>query len=366
MEGLGMSFWRNRRVFITGHTGFKGSWLSLYLYKLGASICGYALPPETKECMYTISGVDRVLTSVFGDICDLDLLRTAMEDLKPEIILHLAAQPLVRESYRAPVETYRVNVMGSLTVLEAARACKSVRSVVMVTTDKCYENREWTWGYRETDRLGGYDPYSSSKACAELAVASWRQSFFPVESYAEHGVGIATVRAGNVIGGGDWSADRLIPDVIRSLISGQKIVLRNPSATRPWQHVLEPVRGYLTLAEELLINGGTFAGAYNFGPEFRDIRPVGWVAQRLVELWGTEGEIVLEQSAQPHEAHSLKLDWSKAASELQWTPRLSLSCALERTAAWYRSWAAGTDMHEYSLAQISAYLDVSAANQEDD
>lgn len=350
-----MSFWHGRRVLITGHTGFKGGWLSLYLSALGAEICGYALAPEAPENLYSVARVDRVLQSHFGDICDLGQLRSTIADCKPEVVFHLAAQPLVRESYRNPLETYRVNVMGSLALLEATRSCNSVRSVVMITTDKCYENKEWVWGYKETDQLGGYDPYSSSKACAELAVASWRQSYFPPERYTEHGVGIATVRAGNVIGGGDWSADRLVPDIVRSLLKSEKLVLRNPNATRPWQHVLEPLRGYLMLAEKLITQGSVYAEAFNFGPEYKDIRTVGWVAQSLAQVWGAPANIDLNQGSQPHEAGVLKLDWSKASAMLAWTPRLTLHRALQNTAQWYRNWASGTDMHDYTLAEINSY-----------
>jgi CDP-glucose 4,6-dehydratase len=355
MEGMVMSFWHGRRVYVTGHTGFKGGWLSLYLHRLGAEIGGYALAPQGPHSLFTIAQVDGVVQSDFGDICDLNRLRAAITTFRPEIVFHLAAQPLVRESYRDPIETYRVNVMGSLTLLQAARNCDSIRSVVMVTTDKCYENKEWLWGYRETDRLGGYDPYSSSKACAELAVASWRQSYFAPERYSEHGVGIATVRAGNVIGGGDWSPDRLVPDIIRGLVEDRKPILRNPGATRPWQHVLDPLRGYLLLAQRLFADGGTYASAFNFGPDYRDLRPVGWIAHRIAELWGACPDVDLDSTPQPHEANTLRLDWSKASAMLGWNPQLSLRQALELTTNWYRSWSQGAEMREYSLREIDRY-----------
>lgn len=353
-----MSFWQGRKVLVTGHTGFKGSWLSLYLHRLGAQICGYALAPDGPQNLYHAAGADGVLESHYGDICDLECLRSVMAAYAPEIVLHLAAQPLVRESYRDPIETYRVNVMGSLTLLEAVRSCKSVRAVVMVTSDKCYENKEWSWGYRETDSLGGYDPYSSSKACAELAVASWRQSFFAPEHYAEHGVGIATVRAGNVIGGGDWSTDRLMPDIIRSLVDSRQIVLRNPGATRPWQYVLEPLRGYLSLAERLYADGKTYGGAFNFGPDYGDVKPVQWIAQRTVKMWGGNSEIVIDGVAQPHEAMALRLDWSKALNLLQWKPVLSLHQALQLTVEWYRRWKCGEDARALTIEQISLYTEL--------
>jgi len=352
-----MSFWHGRRVFVTGHTGFKGSWLSLYLSQMGALICGYALAPSGRQDLYCVAQVDGVVQSHLGDICDLQSLQEAVSAHRPEIIFHLAAQPLVRTSYGDPIETYRVNVMGTLNLLEAARRCNSVRAMIMVTTDKCYENKEWTWAYRENDRLGGHDPYSSSKACAELAVASWRKSFFPSERYGEHGVAIATVRAGNVIGGGDWSADRLVPDVIRCLTEGRKPILRNPEAIRPWQYVLDPLRGYLLLAERLFKDGGAYGSAFNFGPEYRDAKSASWIARRISELWGASTEITIDQSAQPHEANTLRLDWSKAATMLGWNPLLTLDEALERTVAWYWNWHRGIGMAEHALMEIDRFRD---------
>ena len=278
-------FWNGRRVFITGHTGFKGSWLSLWLQGLRAEILGYSLQPPTDPNLFELANVAEKMTSVVGDVRDLSSLQQAMTEFQPEIVIHMAAQPLVRRSYQDPVETYTTNVIGTVHLLEAVRQVDSVKAVVDITSDKCYDNREWHWGYRETDSLGGYDPYSSSKACAEAVAASYRSSFFNIDRYSEHGVALATVRAGNVIGGGDWAPDRLVPDILKALLKNESVLIRNPYATRPWQHVLEPLNGYLMLAERLCKDGVNYAEAWNFGPDSVNVETVGWIADRLYDLW---------------------------------------------------------------------------------
>ncbi len=348
-------FWDHRRVFITGHTGFKGGWLSLWLQQLGAEVCGYALEPPTGPNLFQGASVEHGMQSVIGDICDLPKLRESMQGFSPEIVFHLAAQPLVRQSYADPVSTYTTNVVGTANVLEAVRACDSVRAVVIITTDKCYENKEWLWAYRENDRLGGYDPYSSSKACAELVVASYRNSFFSAERYAQHGVALASARAGNVIGGGDWAQDRLIPDIMRGFARGETVRIRNPRAVRPWQHVLEPLRGYLLLAQRLVQDGPQCAEAWNFGPEYSDARPVQWIVEHLAANWGADARWQVDAGEHPHEAQMLKLDWTKAAERLGWHPALSLEQALQITADWYRASASGAEMRAYTVGQIHAF-----------
>lgn len=352
MESLGLTpaFWLGRRVFVTGHTGFKGGWLSLWLAELGAQVHGYALAPPTQPNFFSATQLQaRLALSVIADIRDADALRRALAQAQPEIVLHLAAQPLVRHSYVEPVETYAVNVMGTVNLLEAVRQVRSVKTVVNVTTDKCYENREWIWPYREDEPLGGHDPYSSSKACSELVTAAWRRSFLDAA-----GISIATARAGNVIGGGDWAADRLLPDFLRALDAGQTLVVRSPEATRPWQHVLEPLSGYLLLAERLCSDGRSFAEAWNFGPDTSDARPVRWIVDtlcaRIPSAAWTRGE-----DAQPHEAHTLRLDSAKAQARLGWRPRWNLQCALDATLEWHQAWKAGADMAKLSLGQIFQY-----------
>lgn len=344
------TFWAGKRVFITGHTGFKGGWLSLWLTQLGAEVFGYALAPPTDPSFFAVCTVDRRITaSTIGDVRDDDALRTAMRNARPDIVLHLAAQPLVRHSYDAPAETYAVNVMGTVNLFEAVRTTPGVAAVVNVTTDKCYEIREWVWPYREADALGGHDPYSSSKACSELVTAAYRRSF--MESAGIH---VASARAGNVIGGGDWALDRLVPDFLRALDAGEALVVRSPSATRPWQHVLEPLSGYLALSERLYTDGGMFAGAWNFGPADADARTVGWIVERLCNsVPGASSRMT--PNPQPHEAHTLKLDSSKAHVALGWHPRWELDVALERTLEWHQAWRRGEDMAAMSLAQVAAY-----------
>lgn len=348
-------FWRDRRVFVTGHTGFKGSWLTLWLHRLGAQVTGYALSPPTQPNLYTLAAIDEIANSVIGDLDDQDGLRKVMVTAAPEVVMHLAAQPLVHAGYADPVETFRTNLMGTVHVLDAVRQTPGVRVVLNVTTDKCYENREWVWGYREIDRLGGFDPYSSSKACSELATASFRNAFFPPSRLAEHGVAVATARAGNVIGGGDWGADRLVPDLVRAFASGQTAQIRRPDAIRPWQHVLEPLAGYLRLAQGLVEDGAAHASAWNFGPADDDARPVRWIVETMAHLWGEGAAWHLDGSNHPHEAHHLKLDCSKARTELGWQPRLGLNAALDWTVQWYRAQHDGGNARELCEQQIQAY-----------
>ena len=352
---MNSAFWHGKRVLLTGHTGFKGSWLSLWLQSMGAKVIGYALTPPTNPNLFEVANVGLGMTSIIGDIRDLAHLQKVFAEHQPEIVIHMAAQPLVRYSYLEPVETYSTNVMGVVNLLEAIRQTKSVQAVVNVTTDKCYENREWAWGYRENEAMGGFDPYSSSKGCAELVTAAYRNSYFHPEKYHEHGVAIATGRAGNVIGGGDWAEDRLIPDTMRAILSGQPVNIRNPHSIRPWQHVLEPLSGYLLLAQRLYEEGPAFAEAWNFGPNDDDAKPVDWILDNLTKTWGEGASWKLDKGEHPHEAHYLKLDCSKAKSRLQWQPKWSLAIAIEEICVWHKAHAAGADMQAMCLHQIKQY-----------
>lgn len=343
-------FWRDKRVFLTGHTGFKGSWLSLWLQSLGARVCGLALVPPSEPNLFTVAKVGNAMESVIGDIRDLETVHRAMAAFKPDIVIHMAAQPLVRLSYSEPVETYATNVMGTVHVLEAARRVTSVRCIVNVTTDKCYDNREWIWGYREDEPMGGHDPYSNSKGCSELVTSAYRRSFFK-----NSGVALASARAGNVIGGGDWAADRLVPDILRAFERREPVQIRNPHSTRPWQHVLEPLSGYLSLAENLWDGGQAFAEGWNFGPQDEDARPVQWIVEHMVAAWGQGANWSLDAGDHPHEAHYLKLDISKARQRLGWQPRWNLETALLEISRWHRSWLGHDDMRGVCLEQIRQY-----------
>lgn len=344
-------FWQGRRVFLTGHTGFKGGWLALWLHSMGAEVHGMALPPATQPSLFDLAGIGgAVRSSTFGDIRDASLVAKTMANCQPEIVLHLAAQPLVRHSYAEPVETYAVNVMGTIHVLEAARKIPTVKAILCVTTDKCYENSEWPYAYREIDPMGGHDPYSSSKGCAELVIASWRRSFF-----AGRHVLLGSARAGNVIGGGDWSPDRLIPDALKAYANGEPLVVRYPLAVRPWQHVLESLAGYLLLAERLHAGDAAFASGWNFGPSEDDARPVGWIADRLAELWGHGASWRQDGEPHQHEAGYLRLETAKARQQLGWSPRWRLAEALSQIVNWHQRWLDGADMRTVCLDQITLY-----------
>jgi len=349
-------FWKGKRVLLTGHTGFKGSWLSLWLQSMGAKVTGYALQPPTDPNLYEVAKVASGMTSIIGDVRDLPHLNAVLAEHKPEIIIHMAAQSLVRRSYVEPVETYSTNVMGSVNLLEAVRHAAGVKAVVNVTSDKCYENREWVWGYREHEAMGGYDPYSSSKGCAELVTAAYRNSYFHPEKHAEHGVALASARAGNVIGGGDWAEGRLIPDIMRAIAQGMPVRIRNFNAIRPWQHVLEPLFGYLLLAQSLYESGAVDAEEWNFGPEDDDTRPVQWIVERLTAACGVDGGWVMDKGEHPHEAHYLKLDCSKAKARLNWRPRWRLADALDAIVEWHRGHREGRDMRALTLRQIEVYM----------
>ena len=348
---MNANFWQNKKVLITGHTGFKGSWLSLWLQSVGANVIGYALKPPTTPSLFEVAKVGDGMTSIIGDVRDSKYLQAIIAQHQPEIIFHMAAQPLVRYSYVNPVETYATNVMGTVHLLEAVRQVESIKAVVNITSDKCYENQEWLWGYRENEPMGGYDPYSNSKGCAELVTSAYRQSFF----HSQDGVALASVRAGNVIGGGDWAQDRLIPDIMQAIMAGKPVIIRNPQAIRPWQHVLEPLHGYLMLAEKLWENGAAYADAWNFGPNEEDAKPVQWIVEQLTQMWDNNATWVLDNKEHPHEAHYLKLDCAKAKTNLGWHPKWTLETALENIILWYQAYAKQQDMQKITLKQINIY-----------
>lgn len=346
------SFWNGKKVFLTGHTGFKGSWLSIWLQLMGSSVKGYSKDINTNPSLFDLADVSRGMESEIGDIRDLNQLKKSMTKFNPDILIHMAAQPLVRLSYKDPIETYSTNVMGTANVLESAKNCSNLKAVISVTTDKCYENKEWIWGYRETDHLGGHDPYSSSKGCAELVTSSYRRSFF----YSKDSPSIASARAGNVIGGGDWAAERLLPDTLRAFEKSQPVIIRNPLSTRPWQHVMEPLSGYLVLAQELYENGDEFSGAWNFGPKDEDCKSVSWLLDNLVNMWGNNASWQLDdKNINPHESVFLKLDCSKANSKLKWSPKWSLKHSLNLVVDWHKIYMKKGNVRKECEQQIINY-----------
>ena len=350
MYMVNSSFWSGKKVFLTGHTGFKGSWLSLWLQSMGAEVHGFALEPPTSPALFDEANVTDGMVSTIGDICDFEAVLNAIEVCRPDVVIHMAAQPLVRYSYQAPVETYATNVMGTVHVLEAARKIGTAKAIINVTTDKCYENKEWVWGYREDEPMGGYDPYSNSKGCSELVTSAYRNSYFQ-----KSGIALSSARAGNVIGGGDWADDRLVPDILRAFEKKLSVNIRNPKAIRPWQHVLEPLAGYLLLAQQLYIEGDLFAEGWNFGPHDEDARPVQWIVEHMVSAWGNGANWNLDSSSHPHESNYLKLDISKAKSKLGWHPRWNLATALDKIIDWHHTWLAKEDVRAKCMQQISEY-----------
>jgi CDP-glucose 4,6-dehydratase len=343
-------FWLGKKIFITGHTGFKGSWLSLWLQSVGANVVGYALKPPTSPNLFEVAQVADGMTSIIGDVREREHLQAVIAQHQPEIVFHMAAQPLVRYSYANPVETYATNVMGTVHLFEAVRQVTSVKVVVNITSDKCYENKEWVWGYRENEPMGGYDPYSNSKGCAELVTSAYRHSFFH-----QPGIAVASARAGNVIGGGDWAQDRLIPDIMQAMMARKPVSIRNPKAIRPWQHVLEPLQGYLILAEKLWEKGAAYAEAWNFGPNEEDAKPVQWIVEQLTQMWDNNTGWTLDNKEHPHEAHYLKLDCAKAKTWLDWHPKWTLETALKNIISWYQAYVKQQDMQKVTLTQINTY-----------
>lgn len=345
------SFWNGKRVFVTGHTGFKGSWLSLWLQQMGAIVKGYSLEPVTTPNLFTQAKVSQNMESEIGNITDLNHINQSMVSFNPDVLIHMAAQPLVRLSYQEPVLTYATNVMGTVNVLESAKNCPNLKAIISVTTDKCYENKEWAWGYRENEPMGGHDPYSSSKGCAELVTSAYRSSFFSTKDSPN----LASARAGNVIGGGDWSDDRLIPDILRAFEKNEAVIVRNPLATRPWQHVLEPLSGYLLLAENLYQNEDDYAEGWNFGPKDEDCKSVSWILDKMVTKWGNGASWNLDKNNNPHEAGYLKLDCSKAAQKLNWLPKWNLDYTLETIINWHQHYLSGKNIQEQCLLEITKY-----------
>jgi CDP-glucose 4,6-dehydratase len=350
-----MTVWNGLRVLVTGHTGFKGSWLALWLHDLGAEVTGFSLPPPSDPSLFEAARVSDVVRHVEGDVRNADDVEAAVRAARPEVVFHLAAQPLVRRSYEEPVETYATNVMGTVHVLDAVRRVGGARAAICITSDKCYENREWVWPYRESDPMGGHDPYSSSKGAAELVIAAYRRSYFDPAQIESHGLALASVRAGNVIGGADWASDRLVPDIVRAMQTGERLEIRNPNSVRPWQHVLEALGGYILLAERMLAGEAEFADGWNFGPADEDARPVRWIVDRLTSLWGGEQGWDSPATPQPHEAGLLKLDCTKARGALGWRPAMNLDSALRCVAEWHQAHDAGGDGREITLRQIRNY-----------
>ena len=351
---MNKDFWKQKKVLITGHTGFKGSWLSLLLSYLGADVIGYSLKPPSTPSLYELAKLDELVFSIEGDVRDYEHIKQIIDKNSPDIVFHMAAQSLVRPSYEDPITTYSTNVMGTVNLLEAVRHSNNVKIVINITSDKCYENKEWVWGYRENEPMGGYDPYSNSKGCAELVTSAFRNSFF--NSF--NSVALSSVRAGNVIGGGDWATDRLIPDIIRALVKNEPIMIRNPQAIRPWQHVLEPLNGYMTLAEQMWENGQEFAQGWNFGPKDEDTKSVRWIVEYLTKAWTSQGTWQIDQQVQPHEAHYLKLDCSKAKNLLNWSPLINIEQSLEWIILWYNKFYQQKDAREITLEQIKNYCNL--------
>ncbi len=346
-----IDFWKNKKVFITGHTGFKGTWLSLWLEMMGAEIYGFSLEPVDKPNLFSEVRLNKKITNIFGDIRDYDFLQKHLIKFNPDIVIHMAAQPLVRQSYIDPLETFSTNIMGTANLLEVIRKCDNIKAVVNITTDKCYENKEWHWGYREDEALGGYDPYSSSKACSELITSAYRSSYF-----RHTDTSIASARAGNVIGGGDWSCDRLIPDILRSFEKNIPVLVRNPTSIRPWQHVLEPISGYLVLAEKLFKTKTTYAEAWNFGPNDEDSRSVEWILNEIINIWGDNASWEKDCGENPHEANYLKLDISKVKNRLNWRPTWQIDKTLEKIVVWHKNWLAGVPAIELCHNDIHTFI----------
>lgn len=353
--GINKSFWTNKKVLVTGHTGFKGAWLSAWLRRLGADVLGIAKPPSTVPNLHELTAEHFKVNSIFGDIRDLDFLKGELTNFNPDIIIHMAAQAIVRQSYDDPIETFQTNVMGTANLLEAARSVSNLRAFLSVTSDKCYENREWHWKYREIDPMGGWDPYSASKGCAELVTSSFRRSFFNPDKYDEHGVAVATARAGNVIGGGDWSRDRLIPDTVRAFNKNKEVIIRSPAAVRPWQFILDLLNGYILLTERLFTEGRAYAEPWNFGPDDEAEKSVEYILKQMIELWGEGAKWSLDENWNPHEANYLKLDSSKARIRLGWAPKFTLDQSLKYVVDWYKLYYAGGNIIEFTEKQLDEY-----------